>query len=82
VRAGFNTGVSLRRFSECAPLFARKAMEAAHRHGAIVSYDLTIARRFGSPLAVKQKATGSKAVNWRLLVDVMLGKRRGFSRLR
>jgi 2-dehydro-3-deoxygluconokinase len=73
----FHTGGIFCALSESTPRVAREAMEAAHRHGVIVSYDLNYRPslwKFGG----KQKAL---EVNRELapLVDVMLGNEEDFT---
>ena len=74
----FHTGGIFCALSECAPLVAREAMEAAHRHGAIVSYDLNYRASLWKSIGGKQKAL---EVNRELapLVDVMLGNEEDFT---
>jgi len=73
-----HTGGIFAALSESTPAVAREAMEAAHRHGAVVSYDLNYrpslwAASGGQPQAVE--------VNRELapLVDVMLGNEEDFT---
>src|SRR6266568_1286981 len=64
--------------SETTPAVAREAMEAAHRHGTIVSYDLNYRDSLWKAIGGKKRA---QEVNRRLapLVDVMLGNEEDFS---
>jgi 2-dehydro-3-deoxygluconokinase len=73
----FHTGGIFCALSETTPRVAREAMEAAHRHGAIVSYDLNYRASLWKSIGGKQKAL---AVNRELapLVDVMLGNEEDF----
>jgi 2-dehydro-3-deoxygluconokinase len=73
----FHTGGIFCALSESTPLVAREAMEAAHRHGAIVSYDLNYRASLWKSIGGKQKAL---EVNRELapLIDVMLGNEEDF----
>src|ERR1700734_945215 len=53
----FHTGGIFCALSETAPLVAREAMEAAHRHGTIISYDLNYRDSLWKPIGGKAKAT-------------------------
>jgi 2-dehydro-3-deoxygluconokinase len=74
----FHTGGIFCALSETTPLVAREAMEAAKRHGTIVSYDLnyrdSLWRDIGGP-------TRAREVNRELapLIDVMLGNEEDFT---
>jgi 2-dehydro-3-deoxygluconokinase len=70
----FHTGGIFAALSETTPLVAREAMEAARRHGTIVSYDLNYRESLWKGVGGKDKARG---VNRELapMVDVMLGNR-------
>jgi 2-dehydro-3-deoxygluconokinase len=74
----FHTGGIFCALSETTPAVAREAMEAARRHGAIVSYDLnyrdSLWKSIGGPSRAKQ-------VNRELapLIDVMLGNEEDFT---
>jgi 2-dehydro-3-deoxygluconokinase len=74
----FHTGGIFCALSERTPLVAREAMEAAHRHGAIVSYDLNYRASLWKSIGGKQKAL---EVNRELapLVEVMLGNEEDFT---
>ena len=74
----FHTGGIFCALSEIAPLVAREAMEAARRHGVVVSYDLNYRDSLWKSFGGKQRAI---AVNRDLapLVDVMLGNEEDFS---
>src|SRR3989440_3875650 len=64
--------------SETTPLVAREAMEAAKRHGTIVSYDLNYRDSLWKAIGGKARA---QAVNRELapLVDVMIGNEEDFT---
>jgi 2-dehydro-3-deoxygluconokinase len=74
----FHTGGIFAALSETTPRVAREAMEAARRHGVIVSYDLnyrpSLWKGIGGP-------DNAKAVNRELveLVDVLFGNEEDFS---
>jgi 2-dehydro-3-deoxygluconokinase len=74
----FHTGGIFCALSETAPQVAREAMEAAKRHGTIISYDLnyrdSLWRDIGGP-------TRAREVNRELapLIDVMLGNEEDFT---
>jgi 2-dehydro-3-deoxygluconokinase len=74
----FHTGGIFCALSETTPLVAREAMEAAHRHGTIVSYDLNYRDSLWKAIGGKARA---RAVNRELAryVDVMLGNEEDFS---
>lgn len=74
----FHTGGIFSALSETTPEVAAEAMQAARRHGAIVSYDLNYRPSLWKSLGGKKQA---QAVNRRLapLVDVMLGNEEDFS---
>ena len=74
----FHTGGIFTALSETTPLVAREAMEAAKRHGAIVSYDLNYRDSLWKSIGGKEKA---REVNKELapLVDVMLGNEEDFT---
>jgi len=80
-RAGarwFHTGGIFCALSETTPEVALEAMEAAHRHGTMVSYDLNYRASLWKAVGGKKRA---QAVNRRLapLVDVMIGNEEDFS---
>jgi 2-dehydro-3-deoxygluconokinase len=64
--------------SDSTPAVAREAMEAAHRHGTIVSYDLNYRDSLWKAIGGQQRA---QKVNRELaaFVDVMLGNEEDFS---
>jgi 2-dehydro-3-deoxygluconokinase len=64
--------------SDSTPAVAREAMEAAHRHGTIVSYDLNYRESLWKAIGGQQRA---QEVNRELaaFVDVMLGNEEDFS---
>jgi 2-dehydro-3-deoxygluconokinase len=74
----FHTGGIFCALSETAPDVAAEAMQAARRHGAIVSYDLNYRASLWQDIGGKPRA---QAVNRRLapLVDVMIGNEEDFS---
>jgi 2-dehydro-3-deoxygluconokinase len=74
----FHTGGIFCALSENTPDVAAEAMQAARRHGAIVSYDLNYRASLWKSIGGKKQA---QAVNRRLapLVDVMLGNEEDFS---
>ncbi len=53
----FHTGGIFCALSETAPLVAREAMEAAHRHGTIISYDLNYRDSLWKSIGGKKRAT-------------------------
>ena len=74
----FHTGGIFCALSETTPLVAREAMEAARKHGAIVSYDLNYRESLWKSIGGQAKAV---AVNRELapLVDVMIGNEEDFT---
>lgn len=74
----FHTGGIFCALSESTPDVAREAMEAARRHGTIVSYDLNYRESLWEGIGGKKRA---QEVNRSLapLVDVMLGNEEDFS---
>ncbi len=74
----FHTGGIFCALSESTPAVAREAIEAAHRHGVIVSYDLNYRDSLWKAIGGKQRAL---EVNSELapLVDVMLGNEEDFT---
>lgn len=74
----FHTGGIFCALSETTPLVAREAMEAARRHGTIISYDLNYRESLWKSIGGKKRAC---EVNRELagLVDVMLGNEEDFS---
>jgi 2-dehydro-3-deoxygluconokinase len=74
----FHTGGIFCALSESTPDVAIEAMNAARKHGAIVSYDLNYRESLWKAIGGKQRA---QEVNRRLapLVDVMLGNEEDFS---
>jgi 2-dehydro-3-deoxygluconokinase len=74
----FHTGGIFCALSETTPDVAAEAMQAARRHGAIVSYDLNYRASLWQDIGGKPRA---QAVNRRLapLVDVMIGNEEDFS---
>src|SRR5213083_826664 len=74
----FHTGGIFAALSETTPLVAREAMEAARRHGTIVSYDLNYRESLWTGVGGKDKA---REVNRGLapLIDVMLGNEEDFT---
>jgi 2-dehydro-3-deoxygluconokinase len=74
----FHTGGIFCALSETTPEVAREAMEAAKRHGVIVSYDLNYRDSLWKSIGGQKKA---QEVNRKLapLVDVMLGNEEDFS---
>src|SRR6201996_7985554 len=74
----FHTGGIFCALSETTPEVAREAMEAAKRHGVIVSYDLNYRESLWKSIGGQKKA---QEVNRALapLVDVMLGNEEDFS---
>ena len=80
-RAGarwFHTGGIFAALSETTPLVAEEAMQAARRHGVIVSYDLNYRDSLWKAIGGQARA---REVNRTLapLVDVMLGNEEDFS---
>jgi 2-dehydro-3-deoxygluconokinase len=74
----FHTGGIFAALSETTPDVAREAMEAARKHGAIVSYDLNYRPSLWKGIGGPEKA---RAVNRELvsLVDVLFGNEEDFS---
>ena len=74
----FHTGGIFAALSETTPLVAREAMEAAKRHGTIVSYDLNYRESLWKAIGGRARA---QAVNRELapFVDVMLGNEEDFT---
>jgi len=74
----FHTGGIFAALSETTPLVAREAMEAARRHGVIVSYDLNYRPSLWKSIGGAEKA---RAVNRELvgLADVLFGNEEDFS---
>jgi len=74
----FHTGGIFAALSETTPLVAKEAMEAAHRHGTVVSYDLNYRPSLWKSIGGQKRA---QEVNRQLapLVDVMLGNEEDFT---
>lgn len=74
----FHTGGIFAALSETTPLVAREAMQAAKRHGAIVSYDLNYRESLWKSIGGRGRA---RQVNRDLAqyVDVMLGNEEDFT---
>jgi 2-dehydro-3-deoxygluconokinase len=74
----FHTGGIFCALSETTPDVAREAMDAAHRHGTIISYDLNYRPSLWKGIGGPDKA---RAVNRELapLIDVMLGNEEDFT---
>jgi len=74
----FHTGGIFAALSDSTPLVAKEAIEAAHRNGLIVSYDLNYRDSLWKSIGGKQRAL---EVNSELapLVDVMLGNEEDFT---
>ena len=74
----FHTGGIFAALSETTPLVAKEAMEAAHRNGVIVSYDLNYRDSLWKAIGGKKRAL---EVNSELapFVDVMLGNEEDFT---
>ena len=74
----FHTGGIFCGLSETAPLVAMEAMQAAKRHGVIVSYDLNYRESLWKAIGGKKRA---QSVNRELapFVDVMIGNEEDFS---
>jgi 2-dehydro-3-deoxygluconokinase len=74
----FHSGGIFCALSETTPEVAREAMEAARRHGTIVSYDLNYRESLWRAIGGREKAV---AVNRMLapLVDVMIGNEEDFT---
>lgn len=73
----FHTGGIFAALSETTPLVAKEAMEAAHRNGVIVSYDLNYRPSLWKSIGGEKKA---REMNRELapFVDVMLGNEEDF----
>jgi 2-dehydro-3-deoxygluconokinase len=74
----FHTGGIFAALSETTPLVAREAMQAAKKHGTVVSYDLNYRPSLWKSIGGKQRA---QEVNRELAryVDVMLGNEEDFT---
>ena len=74
----FHTGGIFAALSDTTPLVAKEAIEAAHRNGVIVSYDLNYRDSLWKSIGGKQRAL---EVNSELapLIDVMLGNEEDFT---
>ena len=74
----FHTGGIFAALSETTPLVAKEAMEAAKRHGTIISYDLNFRDSLWKGIGGPDKA---REVNRELakLVDVMIGNEEDFT---
>ncbi len=74
----FHTGGIFAALSETTPLVARESMQAARRHGAVVSYDLNYRESLWKSIGGKERA---QDVNRELAsyVDVMLGNEEDFT---
>lgn len=74
----FHTGGIFAALSETTPLVAREAMEVAHRHGTIISYDLNYRESLWKAIGGKKRA---QEINRELapLVDVMIGNEEDFT---
>jgi len=74
----FHTGGIFAALSETTPLVAREAMQAAKRHGVVVSYDLNYRESLWKAIGGKKRA---QEVNRELAssVDVMLGNEEDFT---
>jgi 2-dehydro-3-deoxygluconokinase len=74
----FHTGGIFAALSETTPLVAREAMQAARRHGTVVSYDLNYRPSLWKSIGGQKRA---QEVNRELapLVDVMLGNEEDFT---
>ncbi|MBA3513031.1 MAG: sugar kinase [Pyrinomonadaceae bacterium] len=74
----FHTGGIFCALSETTPLVAREAMEAAKRHGAIVSYDLNYRESLWKAIGGRERA---REVNRELapFVDVIIGNEEDFT---
>src|SRR6266702_1990177 len=74
----FHTGGIFAALSETTPLVAREAMDAARRHGTIVSYDLNYRPSLWKSIGGQRRA---QEVNRELapLVDLMLGNEEDFT---
>jgi 2-dehydro-3-deoxygluconokinase len=74
----FHTGGIFAALSDTTPLVAKEAMEAAHKNGTIVSYDLNYRASLWKSIGGQARA---REVNLQLapLVDVMLGNEEDFT---
>jgi 2-dehydro-3-deoxygluconokinase len=74
----FHTGGIFAALSDTTPAVARAAMEAAHRHGTVISYDLNYRPSLWKSIGGQKRA---QEVNRQLapLVDVMLGNEEDFT---
>jgi 2-dehydro-3-deoxygluconokinase len=74
----FHTGGIFAALSESTPLVAREAMQAAKKHGVIISYDLNYRESLWKSIGGKQRAM---EVNRELapLIDVMIGNEEDFT---
>jgi 2-dehydro-3-deoxygluconokinase len=74
----FHTGGIFAALSETTPLVAREAMEAAKRHGTVISYDLNYRESLWKAIGGQERA---REVNRELapFVDVMLGNEEDFT---
>lgn len=74
----FHTGGIFCALSETTPLVAREAIEAAKRHGAVVSYDLNYRESLWKAIGGRERA---REVNRELapFVDVMIGNEEDFT---
>jgi 2-dehydro-3-deoxygluconokinase len=74
----FHTGGILAALSETTPHVAREAMQAAHKHGTVVSYDLNYRASLWKSIGGQKRA---REVNRDLapFVDVMLGNEEDFT---
>jgi 2-dehydro-3-deoxygluconokinase len=74
----FHTGGIFCALSETTPLVAKEAMEAAHRHGTVISYDLNYRESLWKSFGGKERA---QQVNRELapFIDVMLGNEEDFT---
>jgi 2-dehydro-3-deoxygluconokinase len=74
----FHTGGIFAALSDTTPAVAREAMETAHRHGTVISYDLNYRPSLWKSIGGQKRA---QEVNRQLapLVDVMLGNEEDFT---
>jgi 2-dehydro-3-deoxygluconokinase len=74
----FHTGGIFAALSETTPLVAREAMQAAKKHGTVVSYDLNYRESLWKSIGGKQRA---QEVNRELapFIDVMIGNEEDFT---
>jgi 2-dehydro-3-deoxygluconokinase len=74
----YHTGGIFAALSDTTPAVAREAMEAAHRHGTVISYDLNYRPSLWKSIGGQKRA---QEVNRQLapLVDVMLGNEEDFT---